>query len=79
MTIIQIIFPIFAIALIGYVATHKKWLTPVDIAGVSRFVFTIAIPVLLFQSLTKIELPVRFNWQFLQNSSLLKILTGNSY
>lgn len=51
MTIIQVIFPIFAIALIGYITAYKNWLTPSDIDGVSRFVFTIAIPVLLFQSL----------------------------
>jgi len=74
MTIIQVIFPIFAIALIGYITAYKNWLTPSDIDGVSRFVFTIAIPVLLFQSLIKIELPVRFNWQFLLSYYLVALI-----
>lgn len=65
MTIIEVIFPIFAIALVGYGAAYKGVLSARDIDGISRFVFNIAIPVLLFNSLAHIELPTAFNWQFL--------------
>lgn len=73
MTIIQVIFPIFAMALVGYITAYRNWLSPRDIEGVSRFVFTIAIPVLLFQSLATMELPPTFNWQFLLSYYLVVV------
>ena len=65
MTILQVIFPIFAMALVGYVAVYKGILDTRDTEGISRFVFNIAIPALLFNSLAHVELPARFNWKFL--------------
>ncbi|MCB9077556.1 MAG: AEC family transporter [Anaerolineaceae bacterium] len=65
MTIIQVIFPIFAIALVGYVTAYRGVLDERDIKGISRFVFTIIIPMLLFKSLAHIELPPQIQWQFL--------------
>ena len=70
MTIIQVIFPIFAISL----AAYKNWLTARDIDGISRFVFTIAIPVLLFNSIAKVELPAQFNWQFLLSYYIVALI-----
>ena len=63
--ILEIIFPVFAIALIGYLLALKSVLRVSDINGISRFVFIVAIPTLLFNSLAKIELPPDLNWQFL--------------
>ena len=64
MEIIRILFPVFAIVLLGFVIVRKNVLTARDINGVSRLVFNILIPVLLFNSLSKVELPAHFNWQF---------------
>ena len=65
MAILEAVFPVFAIAFLGYLAAALKLLSTVDIAGMSRFVFTIAIPVLLFNTLAHMELPAQLNWQFL--------------
>ncbi|MCI0578404.1 MAG: AEC family transporter [Chloroflexi bacterium] len=65
MIVLEVIFPVFAVALAGYAAAYKRVLSAGDIAGISRFVFTVAIPVLLFNSLAHLELPARINWQFL--------------
>ena len=51
--------------LIGYLIAYKKVLDAGDIVGISRFVFNIAIPVLLFNALSHLELPANINWQFL--------------
>lgn len=65
MAIVEIIFPVFAIALLGYIVAYKGLFTVRDIQGISRFVFIIAIPVMLFNSLAHIDLPEHLNWQFL--------------
>ena len=73
MAIIEAIFPVFAIALIGYIAAYKKLLSAADIAGMSHFVFYIAIPVLLFNSLAHMEFTAQLNWQFLFSYYLIAI------
>ncbi len=65
MTIFFVVFPIFMIALLGYIVARWHILSERDIDGVSNFVFTIAIPVLLFHSLANIVLPPQINWRFL--------------
>ncbi|MCL4264177.1 MAG: AEC family transporter [Anaerolineae bacterium] len=65
MQIFEIIFPVFAISLVGYVLARRHFFQETHIIGLSRFVFHIAIPVLLFESLATIELPTQVNWQFL--------------
>ncbi len=64
MQIIEIIFPVFAIAGIGYVAVTLGLFKTVHIEGISKFVFNIAIPLLLFNSLANVALPERINWGF---------------
>ncbi len=65
MNILEIIFPVFAIAIIGYLLALKGVFSARDISSISRFVFIVAIPALLFNSLAKLELPTDLNWQFL--------------
>ncbi|MFL7837497.1 MAG: AEC family transporter [Candidatus Promineifilaceae bacterium] len=60
----KILFPVFSIVLLGYVIVRLKVLNTRDINGVSRLVFNILIPILLFNSLSKLELPAQFKWQF---------------
>jgi hypothetical protein len=74
MAIIEVIFPVFAIALLGYILTYKGIFGIRDIEGISRFVFTIAIPLMLFNSLSKIDLPDQFNWSFLLSYYLIAVL-----
>ena len=74
MAIIEVIFPVFAIALLGYILTYKGIFSIRDIEGISRFVFTIALPVLLFNSLAKIDLPDQLDWVFLLSYYLIAIL-----
>jgi len=74
MTIIEVIFPIFAVALVGYGAAYREIVSARDIAGISNFVFNIAIPVLLFNSLARVELPAQFNWQFLFSYYVVVVL-----
>ena len=74
MQIIEIIFPVFAIALVGYVTAVKGFFSESDIAGLSRFVFNIAIPVLLFNALAGLDLPPSIEWGFLLSYYLVVFL-----
>jgi malonate transporter len=65
MNIISVIAPVFLLVLAGYLAAKTKVLRTRDVEGLSRFVFNIALPVLLFNSLANVTLPPRFDWQFL--------------
>ena len=64
MDTINILFPVFTIVLFGYVIVRVKVLNARDINGVSRLVFNILIPILLFNALSNLELPEQFQWQF---------------
>lgn len=61
----SILFPIFAVVAVGYFAAFRGVLTPSQNSGLSRFVFVIAIPVLLFDSLLRLEFSDEFRWEFL--------------
>jgi malonate transporter and related proteins len=64
MEIIKILFPVFAIVSLGFVIVRLNVVSAGDIHGVSRLVFNILIPILLFNSLSKVELPQEFKWRF---------------
>ncbi|MFZ0546918.1 MAG: AEC family transporter [Candidatus Promineifilaceae bacterium] len=74
MQIINTIFPVFAIAITGYVTARVGLFNESDIRGLSRFVFNLAIPVLLFNALSSLELPPHINWQFLLSYYLVVFL-----
>ncbi|MEM9774100.1 MAG: AEC family transporter [Chloroflexota bacterium] len=59
-----IIFPIFAIAGLGFLLALTPLFDRSHIQGLSQFVFYVAIPALLFQSLSQVNLPEQINWQF---------------
>lgn len=65
MVIYEVIFPIFVVALGGYLVAAKQVLSRQDIQGLSRFVFVIAFPILLFNSFANMEMPAQFDWKFL--------------
>jgi malonate transporter len=64
-TLFDAIFPLAAIALIGYVAARAGLFSPEAVEGLWRFVYYVAVPALLFHALAVLELPPRINWAFL--------------
>ena len=74
MTIIAIIAPVFLLVLAGYLAAYTGVLKVRDVEGLSRFVFNIALPVLLFQSLSNVTLPEQIEWQFLFSYYLVVVV-----
>ena len=65
MAIFDVIFPVFAIVMLGYLAARWQILSVSEVTGLSRFVFLIAFPVLLFNSFAKMDLPDRVDWGFM--------------
>ena len=63
--VLEIVAPIFAILLLGYVAARQDWFPESAGRGLVRFVFFFAIPALLFRSLAVLDLPPRIEWGFL--------------
>lgn len=59
------IFPVFAIAFIGYVVTWAGLFRLDDIGGLTRYVFNIALPIMLFDSMSKVSLPEIIRWSFM--------------
>lgn len=74
MAIVEVIFPVFAIGLVGYMVAYLGLFSAQDISAISRFVFVIALPVMLFNSLANIDLPDRINWQFLLSYYMVALL-----
>ncbi|MDJ0752179.1 MAG: AEC family transporter [Ardenticatenaceae bacterium] len=64
MPILTIILPIFTIALLGYLFAWSGFFKAEQISGIAKYVFNLAIPVLLFNAMSTIELPERIEWAF---------------
>lgn len=60
-----IIFPVFAIAVVGYTLAAVGLFRPPDTAGLTRYVFSVALPVMLFHSMATVSLPETVRWSFL--------------
>lgn len=59
------ILPVFAVALTGYALAWLGIIRPGDTAGLSRYVFVFALPVMLFQSMAQVALPEQLLWRHL--------------
>lgn len=59
---IAIVLPVFGIVVIGWVTVRAGLFSKTAIDGISDFVFTIAIPVLLFRTLATAGLPEIIPW-----------------
>lgn len=55
--VLSVIFPVFAITLIGYVAARQRLLPEGTGKGLSDFVFNVAMPALLFRTMVMVEPP----------------------
>lgn len=65
MDIASIIAPVFGIALLGWVLTAAGVFRVSDIAGLTRYVFNFALPVMLFDSMSSLALPETIRWSFM--------------
>jgi malonate transporter len=74
MVIFEIVFPVFAIAFGGYLAAYKRIVSARDTDGILRFVFYIALPIVLFTSLAHMELPSQINWKFFLSYYLVVVV-----
>ncbi len=61
----DIILPVFGLVAFGFLAGRFGWIADNAIEGLSTFVFTFAIPVLLFRSIATADLPASMPWDFL--------------
>ncbi len=73
MVVFKVIFPIFVIALLGYIVAYKGMFSIRDIEGISRYVFNVAIPVMLFNSMAHVELPEKLDTSFLLSYYLVVV------
>ena len=64
-SVVDIVLPVFGLVILGYVAGKAGWIKPAAIEGLSSFVFTFAIPVMLFRSIATAHLPHNMPWHFL--------------
>jgi malonate transporter and related proteins len=61
----DIILPVFGLVVLGFVAGRLNWMTESAIEGLSTFVFTFAIPVMLFRMMATTEIPEVIPWSYL--------------
>lgn len=64
MHIFETVLPILLITLSGYFVAHRKLLTQGESSALSKFVFTYAIPSLLFIGTATANLPPAIPWEF---------------
>ena len=51
MDVLGVVLPVIAVAVVGYAVTAAGVFRPGDIAGLARYVFSVALPVMLFDSM----------------------------
>ncbi len=61
MNIIPIIFPLIALALIGYLIAKKQWLNASQLDGLSKITFAVFIPAFLFYRMATADLSSQLN------------------
>ena len=62
--VIEIIIPVFGVVILGYCATRIGWFDGKSEQGLSNFVFNFIIPITLFRSLAKADLPNQIPWDY---------------
>ncbi len=63
--IVNVVLPVFAIILAGYLSGRFRILGEESSEALNRFVFYVALPVLLFYSMARVEPAQIFNWPFI--------------
>ncbi len=62
--VFDIVIPVFGLVMLGYGATKMNWFSLTSERGLATFVFDFAIPLMLFRSLAKADLPESIPWGF---------------
>ena len=63
--LLNIIFPIFAIVIAGYICGRYNLLGPESSEALNQFVYWVALPALLFKAMANVNLAAVFNWSFI--------------
>ncbi|MEY4640128.1 MAG: hypothetical protein RLZZ227_122 [Pseudomonadota bacterium] len=64
-SVFHALFPVIAIAALGYLARRRDWLSVSDAAAIERIAFWFLIPCLLFLGTATAEFPADIDWQYL--------------
>ena len=72
--VVDVIFPIFGLLMIGYITVMLGWFDQTAIKGLTRFVFDFAVPMLLLRTVANAQLPEHIPWDFLASYYLGTIL-----
>jgi len=73
--IINVVLPVFAIIFSGYACGHFKVLGEASSEALNRFVYYVALPVLLFYSTARVEPAEIFQWSYIGAFALGSVLT----
>jgi malonate transporter len=65
MSVFQALFPVIAIAALGYLARYRNWLSGVEAEGIERIAFWFLIPCLLFLGTATADFPADIDWRYL--------------
>ena len=63
--VVDVIFPIFGLLMVGYFTVILGWFDQTAIRGLTRFVFDFAVPMLLLRTVSNAQLPEEIPWNFL--------------
>lgn len=63
--VVSVVLPVFAIILAGYLAGRFRLLGDESSEALNRFVYYVALPVLFFSSMARVEPGAIFNWPFI--------------
>ncbi|HLB81097.1 MAG TPA: AEC family transporter [Dongiaceae bacterium] len=63
--ILNVVLPVFAIVLAGYLGGRTKLLGEPSSEALNRFVYYVALPALFFVSMARVPVAAIFNWPFL--------------
>ena len=72
--VVDVIFPIFGLLMIGYITVILGWFDQTAIQGLTRFVFDFAVPMLLLRTVSTAQLPENIPWNFLASYYLATML-----
>lgn len=65
MSVFAALFPVIAIAALGYLARKREWLSTAEAAAIERLAFWFLIPCLLFLGTATAEFPADIDWRYL--------------
>jgi len=72
--VVDVIFPIFGLLMVGYITVILGWFDQTAIRGLTRFVFDFAVPMLLLRTVSTAQLPEDIPWNFLASYYLATML-----